>query len=86
MKGTLDLRVDWLSGDVSPQVRVVVTPGGGGLATNAADVRFLPGVHLQVVGEIVAPRKLLVTMLAFVVPCPSMLRHMSLPVALDSEL
>ena len=76
-----------LPGDVSPQVRVVVAPGCSGLATNAADVRLLPGVHLsqgganywgsacfsfvlhlQVIGEIVAPRKLLVTMLAFVVP------------------
>ena len=36
-----------LPGNVSPQVGVVVTPGCGGLATNAADVRLLPGVHLQ---------------------------------------
>ena len=69
-------------GDVRPQMGVVVAPSCCCLATNATDVRLLPRVnlksgvtiqqlamvHLQVVGQVVAPGELLMTMLALIVP------------------
>ena len=51
-----------------PEVRVVVAPGGGGLAADAAGVRLVPRVHLEVVREVVAAREPLVAVRARVVP------------------
>ena len=64
----LDLGVDWLPRDVRPEMRVVVAPGGGRLAADAAGVRLVPRVHLEVVGEVVAAREALVAVRAGVVP------------------
>ena len=51
-----------------PEVGVVVAPGGGGLAADAAGVRLVPRVHLEVVREVVAAREPLVAVRARVVP------------------
>lgn len=52
---TSDFRVDRLPGDMGPKVRVVIASSGSRLSTDAADVGLFPGVHLQMVGQIVTP-------------------------------
>ena len=49
LEAKLDLRVDGLPRDVRPEMRIVVAPGGGRLAADAAGVRLVPRVHLEVV-------------------------------------
>ena len=86
MRKFLHFGVDWLPGDVSPQVRVVVGPSGGGFVADAADERFLAGVRLQVVGQVVVPGEALVAQVTAVVPAAGMLGHVALPVGLVGEL
>ena len=82
----LHFGVDRLSRDVRPQVRVVVGPGGRRLVANAANERFLAGVSLQVIGQVVVPGEPLVAEVAAVVPAAGMFRHVALPVGLVGEL
>jgi len=84
--GTSDLRVDRLPGDMGSKMRVVIASSGSRLPTDAADVRLFASVHLQMVSQIVTPGELLVAVLTFVIPGARMLRHVTLPVALNSEL
>lgn len=82
----LDFGVDGLPGDVCPQVRVVVGPGGGRLVADAADERLLAGVSLEVIGQVVVSGETFVAEVAAVVAASGMLGHVSLPVGLVGEL
>jgi hypothetical protein len=71
---------------VRSQVGIVVAPSRGRLEANAARVRLVPGVHLKMVGEVVASRKPLVAVRTGVVPRARVLRHVPLPVGLVGKL
>lgn len=84
--GTSDLGVDRLPSDMGSKMRVVIASRGSGLPTDATDVRLFPGVHLEMVRQIVTSGELLMTVLALVIPGSRVLCHVPLPIALDGEL
>lgn len=71
---------------MSSQVTVIVGSGGCCLPTYPTDIGLLPRVDLEMVRQVVTPGKFLVTVDTLIVPGPSVLRHVSLPVALHCEL
>lgn len=60
--------IDQFPGYVGPEVGIVIAPSGGHLPADPADVRLVPRMDLEVVGQVVAPGELLATGLALIVP------------------
>jgi hypothetical protein len=82
----LNFRIDRLSCDVSPQMRIVVGSSGGRFATNTTGIRFNTGVSLEMVRQIIVAGESLVALGTLETTNTTVLRHVPLPIGLVREL